>query len=293
MTRVALAFDKIREDTVGIYFERACQTLGIHFDHFWTRNASAIPLGYDLYLRIDHGDYQDDLPTHLHPKVFYATDTHLPKSWRRIRRVANRYDLMCCAHRPAAGLLPNGAWVPVACDPDLHSSAPADEKRWDVAFVGTEGGVPRKFYLQALRERYPQSLIGHAAHTELGAIYSRAKMGFNYSIRDDINMRMFEIWCAGTLLVTNQLPHDDLARLGFFERTHYVAYRNPKELFEMIDYYLRHESEREAIAMQGHRHALRAHTYAHRLRQILALTSQRTSGAISMPRMEGVACASS
>jgi len=272
--RVALVFDKIREETVGVYFERACQEAGLAYDHFWSKDARTIPAGYDLYVRIDDGDYQYDMPVHLHPKIFYATDTHLPKPWRRIRRMARRYDLVCCAHRRGARLLANGAWVPVACDPEFQGRRPGP-KRWDLAFVGTEGGVPRKFYLQALQEQYHESFIGHARHTELGVIYSQAKIGFNYSIRDDVNMRMFEILCSGTLLLTNRLTHDDLERLGLRDREHFVFYRSPKELFELIDYYLRHDDEREAIVAAGMRHVQQHHTYRHRLQRILQLVDER------------------
>ena len=272
--RVALVFDKVREDTLGGYFERACQEIGMPYHHFWTRDAKTIPTGYDLYLRIDHGDYQDDLPEWARPRMFYASDTHLPKSWKRISAIAKRYDLVCCAHRKGAEALANGVWVPVACDPELHGTHPLP-KRWDVACVGTEGGVPRKFYLQALRERYANSFIGHAPHTELGAIYSQARIGFNYSIRDDVNMRVFEILCSGTLLVTNRLPHDDLTRLGLREGEHLVTYRRPQELFERIDSYLARDQEREAIGLRGMHHVQRHHTYHHRLQQILQAADER------------------
>lgn len=274
MTRLALIFDKVRGDTLGVYFERAAQQLGIPATHFWMRDAEAIPPGYDLYLRIDHGEYSRDLPGRLSPRIFYASDTHLPNSWRQIRRIAPRYDLLCCAHRDGAERLPNAVWVPVGCDVELHGRKPLD-KWWDVAFVGTEGGVPRKFYLQALRERYPRHFIGHAPHTELGAIYSRAKIGFNYSIRQDINMRMFEILAGGALLITNGLAHDDLARLGLREGEHLAIYRRPRELFERIEHYLEREREREDIALRGMQQVHQHHTYRHRLEQILQLAADR------------------
>ena len=269
--KVALVFDQERPETTGVYVERACQALGIHADHFWTREARSIPPAYDLYLRIDHGDYRHDLPETLRPRIFYALDTHLPKSWSHIRRLARRYDVVCCVHRDAAVVLPNGAWVPVACDPQLHGRRPGP-RRWDVAFIGTEGGVPRKFFLQALRERYPNSFIGHAPHTQLGTLYSQATIGFNYSIRQDVNMRIFEVLCSGTLLVTNRLGHEDLTRLGLREREHLVTYRSPQELFEVVDYYLRHDDEREAIARRGMVVVQQHHTYVHRLQRILELS---------------------
>ena len=265
---LALIFDKQRDDTVGVYFERACHELGVAVRHFWVREASAIPERHDLYLRIDHGDYREDLPAHLRPNGFYAVDTHLAKSWKRIRRLAAHYDQVYCAQRQAAEAFSHGMWVPLACDLPLHGRI-VRPLCWDVAFVGTDGGVPRKFYLQALRERYPKSFLGHAPHTQLGAIYSQAKIGFNYSIRNDLNMRIFEILSAGSLLITNRLSHDDLARLGLREGHEYVGYRGPRELMDAIDYYLHHEAERQAIAQRGMHHVQRHHTYRHRLEQIL------------------------
>ncbi|MBI3331169.1 MAG: hypothetical protein HYZ96_03550, partial [Candidatus Omnitrophica bacterium] len=92
--RLALIFDKTRPDTTGVHVERAARALGIAADHWWLRDADRIPEAYDLYLRIDHGDdYAVALPQRLRPAVFYAIDTHLPHSWRKIRRVARRYDL--------------------------------------------------------------------------------------------------------------------------------------------------------------------------------------------------------
>ena len=280
--RLALVFDKLREDTLGVYFERAAQALGLSYEHFWTSRAQDIPGGYDLYLRIDHGDYTHDLPDRLFPKIFYVSDTHLPNAWRRIQRITPRYDLVCCVHRSGAERLANAVWVPVACDAALHGMKPLP-KRWDVAFIGTEGGVPRKFYLQALRERYPNSFIGHALHTDLGAIYSQAKIGFNYSIRQDINMRMFEILCSGTLLLTNHLSHDDLMRLGLRDREHLVTYRRPAEAFSLLDSYLQHDRERQTIALAGMTHVQREHTYRHRLQQMCQLAHARLGVRVPQP----------
>ena len=291
--RIALIFDASRSDTTGVYFERACHVLGVPCDHWWLRDAAQIPADYDLYLRIDHGDdYTTALPDSLRPLVFYAIDTHLPHSWPKIRRLARRYDLVCCAQANAGGELRNAVWLPLACDPGLHcgESGPAV---WDVAFVGTEGGVPRKFYLQVLRERYPDSFIGAADHRQLGSIYGRARIGFNYSIADDVNMRIFEVLAAKTLLVTNALTRDDLDRPGLQDRRHLALYRRPSELFETIEYFLTHEDARRRIAEAGHAAVLERHTYVHRMRQLLSTASQRLGLSMPIERAEVLTCASS
>lgn len=279
--RVALIFNKTRQDTTGVYFERACQALGIPFDHWWVRNVSTIPLIYDLYLRIDHGDdYEVLLPSRCRPAVFYALDTHLPHSWRKIHKLARTFDLVFCCHREAARRLRGAKWLPVGCDFELHGPI-GGPPVLDIAFVGTDGGIPRKFYLQALRERYPNNFIGAAPHTQLSSIYSRAKIGFNYSIANDVNMRIFEVLAAGALLVTSALTGDDLSQLGLEDRRHLALYRSPEELFSLIDYYVTHDAQRQATAQAGAQIVCQQHTYAHRLRTILQVVQDRLGVKVS------------
>jgi len=290
--RLALIFDKQRPDTTGGYFERACRRLGLACDHWQLCDAERIPADYALYLRIDHGDdYAVRLPARLRPAVFYAIDTHLAHSWRKIRAAAGWYDLVFCAQRAAARRLPGAEWLPLASDEDLHSTA-GRAPEWDVAFIGTDGGVPRKFYLQVLRERYPKHYIGAAEHTALGSIYSRARIGFNYAIANDVNMRVFEVLAAGTLLVTNALPHDDLEALGLQDGRHLALYRSPQELFATIDRFLAQEDARRVIAQAGCELVRAHHTYTHRVRHLLARVSERLGvavhDAVRSPSVAGV-----
>ena len=109
----------------------------------------------------------------------------------------------------------------------------------------------------------------------MAAIYGRCRIGFNYSIANDVNMRIFEILAAGTLLVTNALAGDDLRGLGLEDRAHLVLYQSPPKLFKLLNYFLAHPEECHRIAETGHRRAMERHTYAHRMRQILAAASER------------------
>ncbi|MBI3324806.1 MAG: glycosyltransferase [Candidatus Omnitrophica bacterium] len=268
--KLAIIYEATREGTTGEYLLRAARSLGLGADHWQLSDAARVPADYDCYLRVDHGDdYEVRLPGRLQPAVFYAIDAHLPHSWRKIRRTASWYDAVFCCHLAGARRLRGAAWLPVACDPQIHGWRRSGEAAYDVAFVGTEGGLPRKFYLQALRERYPRSLIGPAPHTEMAGIYGRSRVAFNYSIAADVNMRMFEATAAGALLVTNALRGEELARLGFEDRRHLVLYRSPNELLDVIGYYLEHEAQREAIAAAGQAFVLARHTYADRMRQLL------------------------
>ena len=272
--RFAIFYDSA-PGTVGEYFLKAFKALGHAVDYFPTSRAEQCPGNYDIHLRIDHGDYTYDLPDRLRPKAFYIVDSHLTKSWRSIQRQAPRYDHLFCVQRQAARLLPSASWVPLACDPDVHY-APSAGPGYDLAFVGNDGGVPRKLYLQELRERYPKSFIGKAPPADMAAIYGRAKIGFHYiectsPMKDMLSMRVYEVLVSGSMLLANALPDGAFEAAGLRDRTELVLYRTSRELFELVDYYLAHHDERRRIGEAGRACALARHTYRHRAEQIVEL----------------------
>jgi hypothetical protein len=291
--KIALIFNKHRADAIGVYFQRACSALGITADHWWLHQTSAMPTGYDLYLRVDHGDdYDAAWPAHAHPAAFYVVDTHLAHNWSKIRRGVRRYDLIFCAHRDATRMLRGATWLPVACEPPARGEPP-EGGPWDVVSVGMDGGVPRKFLMQALRERYRRSVIGMAPHTQLMAMYGQAKIGFNFSIRGEINMRVFEVMGGGALLLTNPLPEDDLERLGLRDGVSLIVYRSPGELAPLIDRWLADEPGRRRIAQEGCRIVRERHTYVRRLEVLVETARTRLGRAGARQMAEGRACGSS
>jgi hypothetical protein len=273
--KIALFYNR-SPGTIGEYFHRALSELGESVEHFNVSEADRCEGPYDLYWRVDHGDYTEDLPERLRPRAFYIVDAHLAKSWRSIRRQAPGYDTVFCAQRRAAELLPRAHWVPLGCDPALHRGTPNGSASYDVAFVGADGGVPRKFYLEELRQRYPRSFIGRAPHTEMPAIYGRSKIGFHYiectsPLRDHVSMRVYEILAGGSLLMANALEAQAFESVGLRDGQELVVYRSPSELFRLIDHYLAHEAERRRIAEAGQRAALTSHTYRQRVERMLQI----------------------
>lgn len=277
--KIALIFDKQRADVSGGYFEKALTKKGYDYGHFWTKDAHKIPSSYDLYLRIDDGDYKYDLPKRLKPKAFYACDCHLKYPYSQIQRQAKNYDFVFVSQKGTEEELRkegiNAFWSPMACDPEIHKKLDL-EKIYDIGFVGTSGGVPRKFYLQELRERYPNSFIGKADYRMMSNIYSQSKIGFHYihctsKHKNDFSMRVFEIMSCGAMPLINKLSDGSLKELGFFDRKNIVIYHNPKELFKLIDYYLKNKEERQNIASEGHNLAITKHTYQRRLEEMFKI----------------------
>lgn len=84
------------------------------------------------------------------------------------------------------------------------------------------------------------------------------------------NLRLFEATGVGTLLLT-----DAKANLReMFEPGEEVAtYRSPDECCELIEHYLSHDAERQAVASAGQHRTLAEHTYNHRAAELVEIVS--------------------
>ncbi len=273
--KIAVIFNKSRADTTGIYFLRAFQMLEIPCDHFWTRDADKIPPGYDLYFRIDDDWYDRDIPDSLRPRALWANDVHMKGSMKNLRKMAPRYDFVFTPSTIGADEFRRGRinayWMSAGCDPEIHKNLRLP-KKWGIGFVGTEGGIPRKFYIQELRERYPQSFIGQAPHTQMSEIYSQAKIGFNLAVRHEcFQMRSYEVLSCGAMLLMHRMADESTERLGYKSGVHYVEFTSPGQMFDSIDYYLKHDEEREKIAKTGHEFTVSKHRYVDRVKEMLEI----------------------
>ncbi|MBN2120464.1 MAG: glycosyltransferase [Candidatus Omnitrophica bacterium] len=253
--KIAVIYNKANQYNTAVFIEEVIRESGIRYEHFFTQDAASIPRQFDLYLRIDHGDYKHDLPGDLHPAVFYAIDTHLKKPYRKIRQQARHYDIVFCAQQEAVKRLRKEAgvdavWLPLGYNSKIIGKLDLP-KKYDIAFVGRDAQkFARGKQLKLLKKKYPNSFIGQAPYTKIPEIYSSAKIGFNSCIRNDINVRTFEIMACGSMLMTNLIKGNGFSDI-FQDKRHCVVYRNDRELLELIDYYLDNESVRERIAQAG------------------------------------------
>jgi FkbM family methyltransferase len=267
--RVALIFDdKIRPDTTGVYCRRALGGL-VAVEHFRPVELDRIPRrGFDLYLRIDDG-LEYHLPRALRPTAYWAIDTHLNYPW--YLDCASEFDWLFTAQRDAVQRFQKdgvaATWLPLACDPDMHCKYEVD-KEFDVCFVGHIFEGPRADLLRLLQRHFPRSFVGQRFFEEMARTYSAARTVFNRSIRNDVNMRVFEALSCGSLLMTNDLRdngQDELSRDG----VHLATYRDGEELLDKIAFYLKHDAVRERIAAAGMALARERHTYRHRMETLL------------------------
>jgi O-antigen biosynthesis protein len=280
--KIALIYNFRSPHTTGAYFERVFKQCNIPYELFAVDEGTVIREGFDLYLRIDHGDYKFDIPKSLHPSVFYVIDTHLPKPYKKILRQSSHYDVIFCAQKDGALKLSKSTkmdvhWVPLAADPDIHKRILCP-LIYDIGFVGRDAQkADRGRQLRLLRKEFPSSFIGQADFTKMGQIYSSSKIGFNSSIAHDINMRIFEIMACGCMLLTNRIAHNGFEEL-FEDGVDYVSYRTDSELISKARYYLEHEDIRLNIAQAGRKKVIEKHTYFHRLQTIFNYLAYKFGG---------------
>lgn len=85
------------------------------------------------------------------------------------------------------------------------------------------------------------------------------------------NSRLYEATGMGALLITDW--KQNLHEL-FEPGKEVVAYHSPEECVELVQYYLEHEEEREAIALAGQQRTLREHTYDQRVRELVEIVCE-------------------
>ena len=154
-------------------------------------------------------------------------DTHLDAAWAEEK--GRDFDWLFAAQRDGAERLKQAGlpahWLPLACDPEIHRPHPLG-KHWDFGFVGTPSPGPRGDLLALLHRQIPQLIyrVGRISKTT-PASCSQSWLGFNRSLKNDVNMRVFETPACGTLLITNDLRDNGQEELLTSDQ-HCVTYQS-------------------------------------------------------------------
>lgn len=142
-------------------------------------------------------------------------------------------------------------------------------RRLDVEVWGSlTDGLPSDSWI---RKRYK----GQAWGIEMYRKLHDSKMTLNHHI--DIaesyanNLRLFEATGVGTMLMTDwKVNLHEMFEPG----KEVVTYRSPEECAQLIQYYLGHDEEREAIARAGQQRTLQEHTFYNRMEELITLLSR-------------------
>ena len=244
-------------------------------DHLYPMGDISMFGTYDLNVHIDWGE--DGLTGFLpytpiltpHPMAYWASDTHLGYQYRV--QMAKKADFAFCAQKRAVEEMKhdgvaNPIWLPHAVEPLAYPKQENFTKHFDVCFIGHVNSKNREDALDRLFNEFPNFDYGQALFEAAASRFGNAKIGFNISMLDDINMRTFEIMATGTLCLTNWIP--TIEEL-FTDGQNIVLYRSLDEMVDKAKYYLAHDDEREKIAQAGYEEVMAKHTIQHRLDVIL------------------------
>ncbi|MFA5784289.1 MAG: glycosyltransferase [Phycisphaerae bacterium] len=164
--------------------------------------------------------------------------------------------------------VPLCAFLPNICDPDIQKKWDV-EKKWKADIIFT--GKPEHTRLGRNSERYEiiSRLRGISGAVLYGAFgtprvegmdyfyaISGAKIGLSINIANDVDLyhsdRFTNYISCGTCVLARRVPQTD----KLFENKKHVRYFDTKEeFFELADWYLKHDDERERLAMSGMAHA--------------------------------------
>jgi len=285
MKQVAVIYDNtIRTDTTGIYVERALRQVA-DVVHFLPTQMDRIQPEYDLYLQVDDGLTYRWVRSDLHPSAWWIIDTHLQFDWDKEKAVD--FDFLFTAQKDGAERLKfegfdNAKWLPLGCDPEIHCRIPNVKKQYNVCFVGSLIPGRRTELIELLKDEVPRVHVTQAYFEEMAKIYTQSKIIFNCSVKNDVNMRVFEAISSGSLLITNNIKGNGQEEI-FIDGQHLVTYSSANELLDRVRFYLKHEDKREAIAQRGMELAHKTCTYRHRVESILSQFDRNVS--ISVPEL--------
>ncbi len=140
-------------------------------------------------------------------------------------------------------------------DPAVHQKIFECEKVYDVVFAGYhEGYLPgrRMDFLRRLirmEEKYRIKILSGIHGEPYARLLNQAKIGFNHSIRGEMNMRAYEAPACGTLLM---MEEDNLEVRDFLAEGKECVLYNEENFEELIETYVNQDELREEIADAGH-----------------------------------------
>lgn len=250
---------------------------------------------YDAHIWIDYAEdavaplcsYEFQFPTDA-PVIYWASDTHLGYDFRLSQ--AKRSDIVFVAQKDAVDRFKSDGiadplWLPHAfepqayCDADtvahlpgkytnLKEALPYDliSKPYDLCFVGHISSENRIDALDQMFAAFPNFFYGQKLFNEAARKYAESKVVFNIAMKDDVNMRCFEVMGSKSFLLTDRVQSiDELMTDG----KHCIMYSSIEEAIDKARYYINNDEEREAIALAGYKHVMEHHTIDHRINTML------------------------
>lgn len=228
--------------------------------------------------------------------AWYGIDTHM--DYVKHLRIGRLFDVTFIAQKEyVERLRVDGIhqvhWLPLGFAGELLPS-PMPERTIDIAYIGSDrvtANPERHALLGALRREFSSTRFGTANPKEMGRIYASARVVFNKSVKNDVNMRFFEAAGAGAVLVTDPIVHNGVEEL-FEEGKHYVSYQDEASLIRAMRSLLADPARCAAMGESARQHVQAYHTYRHRAESLLGTMRQSKKLLAPCPEDYFAACLS-
>ena len=198
------------------------------------------------------------------PKILIVGDTHHLN--RPIQSLLNyveqeSFDVIISEHDRhhlhyfAEAGHPRSIWLPgFAANP--HRRQPQNSYQHPLVFIGSAGQFHpyRRYLLEQIKKQGFPLFHTQAPQCQAADLYNQSLISLNISLNGDLNLRVFEVLAAGGFLLTDRLTPESGLSMLFEEGKHLVTFDGEVDLYEKLNYYLRHPQEAQAIARAGYDH---------------------------------------
>ncbi len=235
----------------------------------------------DLYLWVESvfGYFPENIDKLEVPTACYLVNSHMHLEWQL--EWAQNFDHVFVAQREyipdfkKAGVI-SIHWLPLGCDEKINIKL-SDIKKYDIGFVGSLTDNPRRNVLLKKIRRKFDLYSERCFWLDMSRVFSESKLVFNSAVRNDLNMRVFEVLAAGSFLLTDHPRNSGLEEL-FIDGEELGVYED-ETILNTIEFYLENDELREIIAKRGREVALNSHRYEQRALELIkvALREKETT----------------
>ena len=164
-------------------------------------------------------------------------------------------------------------YLPHAFEPDCYKPYDIINK-WDWCFIGHPNSPHRIDLLDRLCKEFPNWYVGwrnaavpgYNALDDIAWKMSQSKVGVNFSVNKDLNMRVFETMGTKTCLLTDRLP--DIEE-HFEDGKDLILFDSIEDAVQKMKMLLENDLLRIGISNNGYQKVLNNHTYMHRAKEML------------------------
>lgn len=157
-------------------------------------------------------------------------------------------------------------WLPLAADELIFKNFNLPNKYLS-AFVGSVLPGSRRELLLEILKHTTDIHFERCFWYDMARVFSQASFVFNNAIKNDLNMRVFEVLSTGTALFSDLAENSGMDEL-FVEGEDYIRYKDDTILND-IQSITSGSFDLNKIGSEGQRKVLNAHTYRHRVDDLL------------------------